>query len=557
MKTKLSVIILFLTLAAMACDTAKLTDAIDNFAPVIGLEPINTTGVVQLSDAATGDLITARTTVSFESLSGGSVIDMYSDPLLSVRVNNGFVNFGVSNDLEPSEDNPVRVRMRFEANGYQTLTRRFLLTETGTSDFTARMVRTSNPPSGVIIGTGSGGNSSESGEVEGDVVIRPSGPTGSGVNPTSPETEVKIAQGSILTDASGAVLTGALTVSTQFYDPTVGQALNALPDELRDAAESRNGLVLTAAEMSITDASGRRAARIGTGTAGRPLPGNAVLNNEEAPGDEYLIEFVLPNEVVEEYLQVLQLAILNAEEDGSFEFIDLTELIGTIVTVAPAETEGYTLISIQMNSELPFQYMLLAGLDGLVCSGVINVNRNGNSGSLSFEASQNGAFYSGSILQGRNSITVQGILPGSYKVSVNAAQSTATIESHDFCQNGDVTVDLPAPPPNTIDATVDLVLQCTNPSERLRVTSIPGATVQYRAEGAPSGTIWRTATGLEFDYNPASQALRGGTFVMNSVLKDTSYDVKILYDTETEEGVVTVTGERFTHTEIIDSDICG
>lgn len=556
MKIKLSAIIIVLTLAAISCDTAKLTDAIDNFAPVIGLEPVNTTGVIQLTDAATGDLITARTTVTFESLSGGSVIDMYSDPLQSVRVNNGFVNFGVSNDLEPSEDNPVRVRMTFEANGYQPLTRRFLLTEEGTTDFVARMVRTSNPPSGVIIGTGSGGNSSESGEVEGDVVIRPSGPAGSGVNPTSPETEVQIAQGSVLRDESGAVLTGSLTVSTQFYDPTVSQALNALPEVFRDAAEERNGLVLAAAEMSITDASGRRAVRVGNGTAGRMVPGDAMLNNEDG-ADEYFIEFILPDEIVEQYLQVLQLAIFRATGGDRFEFIQLAELIGSIVTISPTTIEGFTNVSIQMNSELPFQYMLLAGLDGLVCSGVINVNRNGNSGSLSFEASQSGAFYSGSILQGRNSITVQGILPGSYKVSVNAAQSTATVEAHDFCQNGDVTVNLPAPPPNTIDATVDLVLQCTNPSERLRVTSIPGATVQYRAVGAPSGTTWRKATGLEFDYNPASQALRGGTFVMNSVLRDTSYDVKILYDTETEEGVVTVTGERFTHTEIIDSDICG
>ncbi|MCC5933752.1 MAG: hypothetical protein JJU35_05845 [Balneolales bacterium] len=116
---------------------------------------------------------------------------------------------------------------------------------------------------------------------------------------------------------------------------------------------------------------------------------------------------------------------------------------------------------------------------------------------------------------------------------------------------------MPSVAPGSIDATVDLVLKCTNPSERLRVTSIPGASVQYRAVDAPSGTSWRIATGLEFDYNPASQALRGGTFVMKGVFKDTSYDVKILYDTETEEGVVTVTGERFTHTEIIDSDICG
>lgn len=432
----------------------------------------------------------------------------------------------------------------------------FLLTEEGTTDFVARMVRTSNPPSGVIIGTGSGGNSSESGEVEGDVVIRPSGPAGSGVNPTSPETEVQIAQGSVLRDESGAVLTGSLTVSTQFYDPTVSQALNALPEVFRDAAEERNGLVLAAAEMSITDASGRRAVRVGNGTAGRMVPGDAMLNNEDG-ADEYFIEFILPDEIVEQYLQVLQLAIFRATGGDRFEFIQLAELIGSIVTISPTTIEGFTNVSIQMNSELPFQYMLLAGLDGLVCSGVINVNRNGNSGSLSFEASQSGAFYSGSILQGRNSITVQGILPGSYKVSVNAAQSTATVEAHDFCQNGDVTVNLPAPPPNTIDATVDLVLQCTNPSERLRVTSIPGATVQYRAVGAPSGTTWRKATGLEFDYNPASQALRGGTFVMNSVLRDTSYDVKILYDTETEEGVVTVTGERFTHTEIIDSDICG
>lgn len=545
--------VLLLAIAAVSCDTGKLTDALDNFAPVIGLESINTTGVVQLSDAASGDLIDVRTTVSFENLSGGAVIDMYSDPLLTVSVRNGFVNFGIPNELEPSEENPVSIRMQFTAPGYQTLTRTFRFTETGSSEFVARLVRTANPPSGVIIGTGSGGSSSESGETNDDVVIRPSGATGTGVNPDSPETEVQIPQGSVLTDSSGQPLTGALTVSTQFFDPTVSQALNALPEELREAAEANNGLVLAAAEMSITDASGRRATRIGTGTAGRPLPGDAGLN----AGNGYTIEFLLPTVTVDAYLQQLMLVIFSATIGDRLEAIALFELIGTLVTITPSESiPWFTKLTIQMNDELPIQYMLLAGLGNLVCEGEIIVNRNGNSGLLDFEAFRSGALIAGTIPSIRSRVSLTGFLEGSYAVRITNAVTTAELGAHDFCTTPQVTIDLPAPPPTRIDSRVNLILQCTNPSERLRVTDIPGASVFFRAADAPSGTTWRRATDLAFDYNPGSQALLGGKFTMNQVDDGKTYLMRIIYDTEEETGEIVITGTQTQHTEIIDSDLC-
>ena len=69
MKTiKQKLLILLVLLAGFgvaSCDLTGLTDAVDDFSIVIGLEPINTSASVLITDAATGELVTRPLRVQF------------------------------------------------------------------------------------------------------------------------------------------------------------------------------------------------------------------------------------------------------------------------------------------------------------------------------------------------------------------------------------------------------------------------------------------------------------------------------------------------------------
>lgn len=583
-------------LAAMACDTAKLTDAIDNFAPVIGLEPVNTTGVVQLTDAATGELITARTTVTFESLSGGSVIDMYSDPLTSVRVNNGFVNFGVSNDLEPSEENPVRVRMQFSAPGYKAITRSFDLTETGTSEFSARMVRTINPPPGVVFRTESAGNSSANGEIGEDLVIRPGGLPGSGLNPDSPEVSITLSQGTRLTDALGVPLTGALTVATEYYDTSERDAMIVLPESFREVAEDLNALVLGAASMRITDETGRSADRLSSASAGNA----AHLNNSGEHEEESPLElfFSVSEELLDEFFagnMELYLALFyDADQEGAARPGDVpvsqagyevgqVNVKRTTDNQNPAVIPAGVVVTLPLNEsniripEIPgtgrlglvYSYLPDANLPaptsaGLLLSslrrinGTINVDRNGHTGKLTVQAVQHGNITAGTIPDGQSSFRRM-FHSGTYWLTVlNPAEASDNSVSAflNFEIESVFNLTMPSVDPRNRIATVDLELRCTDPGTFVRVTDIPGASIFYREQDAPPGTSWRRATNLTFNYDPARQALFGGEFDMRGVILGNKYDMRVIYDTEEETGMLTVTESSFTYTKMINSDIC-
>jgi hypothetical protein len=541
MKRIQTALIALVFIGAISCDLAVLEDAIDNFAPVIALEAINTTGVVQIQDAATGELLTGRVEVTFTPPSGGQIIDIYSDPITNVAVTNGFVNFGISNNIVPSDNSPASVSLTFSANGYLPRTQTVNLTSTGSSDFRVRLVRESNPPQGIVVATSNPGSTSASGETTTALSIRPSGTAGSGQTEESSEVEVVIPSGSVILDASGNPLTGQLSARTQFYDTSVPAAMEGLPDNIQNLAQDQNALVFAAFELAITDNSGRRAASIGGGASKRGP------NGEQLANDGMVLELNLPTTIFEQFYDQMMLTSVNplTSEFTTVKLSDVTEVQSSKrAEVARANLRARNPYSPTVFIHAPVEHL----------AADLNIVRNGHTGALFWEASATGDRVSG-ILRNESSVRINRVTSSlAYRVRVWNAVTEGVVGSHNFGSTNTVTVNLPAPPPSLIDATVDIVLRCVEPSAKVRVTTLPGASIFYRKVGATGD--WRQGTGLSFNYNSSIQALEGGEVTLRQVEQGSRYDIKVIFGEEEESSQLTITGTRVTHTETIDNDIC-
>lgn len=527
-----------IALTLFACDTTKLEDAIDDFAPVIALEPINTSGAVLVVDAVTGELVTSNLQITFTGTNGNDVIDLYSDPLSEVTINGGVLNFGVDNNVNPSPENPAEITLNLSANGYLSTSRTIRVEETGNSEFRLSMVRVNNTPPGIEIVEESAGSTDASGATTEDVTIS--------VTSTDVETQeetsaaVEVPSGSVFLDASGTPLNGELRSEVVFYNPSDPGAVSAVPEALLvNEADTILSLV-AAADLSVTDESGRVATSL-QGQSGK-LGANGEIQNDGS----YILNFVLNGATYRELQQLLRLA-----------FISPTTAERVILYSVPQVNElpnGRVSLRYALNSEV-FRSAALVYFSEQPCDNSLTINRNGNEGTLPVRITERGFFRSADLVAGRNVLQLRNITRGTKNVRVTLPFQNYE-ETIDICGTTNPTISLPTPPSTLIDATVNVTLECANPEERVRVTGIPAATVLYRKANAPAGTAWRVARNLDFNYNPNTQSLTGGTCSIFQVEQGEEYDLKITYDNTEESASVTITGTTVQYTQEIDDDVC-
>jgi hypothetical protein len=547
MKRSRLLLITLLFAGTVSCDISILQDALDDFVPVIALEPITTTGVIQLIDAATGELVTAQTTVSFTQPNGGQVIDMYSDPMSSVTSSNGFVNFGISNNLVPSATNGVSVLMTFSAAGYQTKTQEIKINSTGSNAFVVVLIQQNNPPRGIVFQTEGKGAISATSGTPGTVVLQPSGTPGTSTTEFTIGTDLIISSGIILKDANGTPLSGQLTAKTEYYDTSVPMVFEGLPNAVTDLAEKEDLLILGVATMSITDASGRRAVSFEQAASSKHKTGS---NTQFENPITSLIWFTLPQN--NPYTQILPLTFLQTWDPSWMNPITYTSWwTPESVTWMP----GYGYVELPLTGDyIPYSWALYSQVETV--DGTLQVVRNGNTGPINYEIFALGSRFSGVIPSDKSSVDLSGLKTVDYQVTVDNSISEFVIEKHNFGTSRTATITMTTPPPTVINVDLNVQLRCTDPSTYLRVTNIPGASVQYRKVGAPSGTLWRQGQNLSFNYDAATQILAGGRVTLNQVELNERYDIKIIYDDEEASSAVTMTGTTVSHTETLDSDIC-
>jgi hypothetical protein len=185
-------------------------------------------------------------------------------------------------------------------------------------------------------------------------------------------------------------------------------------------------------------------------------------------------------------------------------------------------------------------------------------DRNGNAGDLEVAVFDHGFIRASTLKDGKSTLPFRNITTGQKNLSVDLDHVPGGRFFDSFSVSGSESVNftLPAPPTTLINATVNVTLQCDNPSQKLRVKDIPTALVLYRKQNPVQGTSWRVATNLTFNYSDSEQAVLGGSAVLHSVKPGERYDFKFTYDNNVEDGTLLVDGQIVDYVHTTSSSSC-
>lgn len=345
---------------------------------------------------------------------------------------------------------------------------------------------------------------------------------------------LEFSKGAIFEDQNGNSLTGDLSFNTAYYNPNDSRAINALPEKLLENVNDSALVVLGAAEINITDASGNR------------FKGSVKKSTISKKNTvDYIVGFILNSNTYRELQQLLRLA-----------YISPTTAERVILYTTPEISQlpnGRVELRYLLNAEV-FKTMALVYFSELPCNTSLTINRNGNQGRLGIDITEKGFFRSADIQASSNSITIRNVTRGSKNIKI-ALPHTNFTQNIDLC-NTSAVIDLPSPPASVIDATMTILLSCANNDEKVRVTDLPTASILYRIENAPAGAPWRVATNLEWVFNSDTQVLESASCNVNSVEKDKRYDFKVTYDNNIAEKTILIDGTTVTYNETVDGSFC-
>lgn len=533
---KYSITLLLLTMLVVSCDTQALEDAIDDFGIIIGLEPINTSGSVQILDAATEVFVQTDVQVTYEQ---GEIIDMFSDPVQSVTVKNGVLVFGIPNNYTPTESNPYEITMTLTAEGYLPSTQTVALTGTDENDFSLSLVSITNPPAGVEVQEEEVGGTSDTGETTSDIKVDTSSDPNEGETEESTKLGINIPAGSVLTDENGNTLTGALTASTEYYDSSTEQGYDAIPEEIKKTSAESNEAILGLSSILITDRSGRKAVRVG---------GGATKNGSTlAQTGCYDVQMNVAADVVNRFRRSLIFYAITSNNNVDFSIAILDEAVSQ-----DPNNPTRSIINVEVCDNFATTY-LLSAVNSVSIVGTINLERNGNSGAFDLEAFKTGSSVKARFRSNQNRLDLSGFLRGEYNVKVTNGIITKEVPNN-FEDNTSLTITLDSPPPTLIDAQITLNLVCSDRTTYLRYTSVPTTQVYFRKIGTNS---WRRAQSLQFNFDDDLGALTSASVTVTSVEQGAEYEFWVVSQDISEKKIITITGpvveEEY---EITDGDIC-
>jgi hypothetical protein len=564
----LTVVLAGSMLFLQSCDITKLQDAIDDFGVVVELEPINTTATVLVSDEASRQLIRIPVSVTFEGQNGGDVIDLYSDPMPNLTLNSGILTFGLRNQVTPSQTSPATVRVRLEANGYLPKTETFTISNDGASTFFATMIKISAPPAGLETASASAGSADASGATTAPITFE--------VESTGGEEQeqmgggIEVDQGTVLVDASGQRLSGALTASITYVHPDEQGAMSIVPVEFTQNVADSVVNLLGFVEASIRDASGRIAEGVEGDAASKAFGAN------EANVSQFRKEFRLPAQTWNR--DRANIRIISRLRNNNNRII--IRRSPDRVRAMPGNQVGI-LYSIPSNVN-PKVAALVRVNPQIGCNMRVNFNRNGNRGVFRLTVLSRGIFRD-NILQGNQSVALFDNLPPEpvrmairlpngrviNRVIQNPCSGRSAKDAGfiDYVSNDDddprplptveQDVALDPPPPAEITTNVQATVGCRVSGQLLRITSVSGAAIAYRRQGTQDEFV--IADNINFIYTPQNNPthLTGATLTLESVTDGAVYDYEFILDSKVEHrGTATVTGATTNISITVDISAC-
>jgi len=538
---------LALFLLVGGCDFGAAQQAVESMGVIVKLEPIETTVSGQIVDAASGELVETPVTLQFEGPDGEAVVDMYSDPLSSQEVTGGVTSVGIKNGRQPTSQNPVRLRVVAQAEGYKPTSEVIEIHDSGTKQFTLDLLST-NPaqqPNGASGVRDKSGTASAEGKMETDLDVRTPSDYQKG------QAALHIPDKSILRSRQAGV-EGQLTVDLSHY-PANEATMDALPASgtIETGTQSERFGVVGYLNLRIQDEDGETVSRITDPGTDRTrttvrLPEDAVhpsTGTDLQKGDE--------------------LELFRYDTDEGTWHSDTTVTVRALGADAPrrapasstSETtasEGALALRWQSLDDNTSSWWAWGTRSTASCqlAAEAQVDANGQAGTVEVVLQRAGRKYS-------NTMSIDELKGGAQPLSALLGQSTVpryedyvltlatrdgqsrTIEGVDPC-DGRYSMTLPEPTstPRT-DVLFRASPECPG-DQKVRITSVPTLTIYYRAQDAPEGTSWHTAGDdnitwvMDDPENPTY--IKSAELRLDDLKQDTHYDMYTTYDGERYEA---------------------
>jgi len=531
----------FFALFFTACNTTPLENAINSFNLVIELPKINTTSGIAIQNAESKELLDVPVTVTFTGEYSDKILDMYSDPINNVVINNGLLNIGLDNSIIPTEESPIVLTMEIIADGFIPSKKQIVLTQTGKLSHVISMVSREIPPPGVFIQETISGMA-DKGEIIDSIYVSIE------ENGSEENTGIRVMfpVGSILEAEDGSAPTGAFQVNTTLFDAEEQEALAELNPDLIAPLNDSIVVIVSAVDLDLRDNSGRLITRVEPSLVAKTTD---YMGDNQSENASYILNFVLNSTTYSELQQLLRLAYIRPTTAERV-------IINTIPQVSSLP-DGRVLLRYALNNEV-FRQAALVYFSEQPIDIRLDFNRNGNEGKLPIILFEKGFTRNADLQAESNSLTLRNVTRGMKTVSIGLDYTEGGRHEQIIEVGTESTfqIELPSPPATLIDVTVSVILVCTNPNEFVRLKDIPSSSLLYRLSNAPSGTAWRSAQNLTWDYDAETQSLRGGSANVYEVEIGSVYDFKFYYDSNMEKGSEEVTGEKMEYKLVIDSDVC-
>lgn len=550
--------VLFL-FALTSCDFGAAEDAIDDFEVVVGLPSLATVVNVQALDASSGDPISRDVQVTFEGTDASAVVDIYSDPLSQLTVQEGFANFALDSTRSPSPDNPAQLTLRAQAQGYNATSVSVRVTQEGS---VGRVIRlTPENPEQSASGT-SGSRTTvgatDSGETTQSVRTQ-TGQTSSG--PDAAQGSVSIPSGTRLETASGEPLQDQVTTDLAVYDNSA-DAQGLLPVEAKQTENGRRQ-IRGAVRFQARDSGGRLASRFSASGPDTTVV-TADLPVLSAGNGTPTVTLVNPNTGASQTVALstttasrAKRAAAGARAPTTFRFVG-----NQVIVNSPS---GTTTIDA---SNLGGAFFAAVGVDpsqGCTPQGTLSINPNGQSGTVAVRVAGEGVAVDAEVripdpqstFQLSASTLFDGEIPdiGSATLTVRTPDEQEVSTNLGLC-SGSGSVTLPTPTNNRIGATVRVVPNCPA-GERLPVSPpFDGYSVAYRP--ANSNGAYRTVPKEDITINTTNDDLETVTSAVvpvSGVLPNTEYEFVGTFGDESSTQSVTMPGQDGGEVTVTDQEL--
>ncbi len=592
-----SLVVLAILIAS--CDFGPINSAVDDFAIVVGLEPIETVVGMGFYDYDTGLPIDVITKVVFNEESAQYIVDIFSDRIDSIETNGGFLNVGISNSSPLSQGSPIDIFLEISAEGYLSRSTSISLSDTGFTSLDFDLFSLTNLPENISVST----NTAPLDE-DGLALPMPAPFDTTSGDPlfVTPDLALKAANDGIqlpypmiLTDIPNTIDlgNGPLSIHPTSIELTA-RSWTSNPDFITETLYHTSDFVgkyrvLFAADIDMKYANG--------------ADGLSELYLTSFLNDGYTyslgilgFNFGNANTLIEQAL--LNVDNYNNYSDESENPIDVNgklELFdwfsGGHVREAKKGESFYTLYSDSTNPADFFQNFYFTTVESKTFwqGGLIppyyhfprfHFIAKLRTGSLRFDilgtenySTQNlrvNVQSEGYSMTASGPTTlfneafnlIEDIPLANARVTItgNGLDYSTIMDFTDLSDGATVVIELPLPPANAIDSKLTANLKCENPEKSLRVDNLPNTSLSYRKVGENSRFQSIPLRSSNWDYDELERILKSASLTINNVEEGADYEFFILIENERQPKTgfetLTIDGPEIIKSIDVPNDYC-